>query len=420
MSRIHPKVENAPGLIWRPYQKGWEARWQARTDLVNKGFAPKSQRLWTGEQPTETEAAYISDSCQRLQTEMLLFSRGGIPVAINVFDGTIRSLVNCYQTDPHSRYHKKRYSTRRNHDTMLRRIAVRHGPEELRDIKGRTLLAWCAEWSDGGRMLATWQSVRGLLRVMFSFGFAILEDPECERLCALMSSDAMEIEHSPPRTQSITAEWATAIRVTAREHFDWPCMALAQALQFELTLRQKDVIGEWVPISEPGTSDITWRKQKWLRGLRWSEVDANFVLKHVTSKRQKEIEVNLMLAPMVLEELALMAGVSPAMLRRDMFPTTGPIVKNRLTNWPYNDSEFRRKWRKVANVAGIPRNVFNMDSRAGAISEAVRAGAPLTLIRHAATHSDIAMTQKYDRQAAEATATVMTMRIEKRNKPKTE
>ena len=53
--------------------------------------------------------------------------------------------------------------------------------------------------------------------------------------------------------------------------------------------RQKDVIGEWVPISEPGMSAVINGNSKWLRGLDWKEIDANWICKHVTSKRQKEI-----------------------------------------------------------------------------------------------------------------------------------
>jgi hypothetical protein len=292
----HPRISNAPGLIWRPYQEGWEARWQARTDLINKGFEPKSMRLWTGIEPTEAEAAQISDTCNRMQDEMKIFGRGGLPAA-NPFDGTMRSLINCYQTDPDSRYHKKRYATRRNNDTVLRRISQRHGHELLSDIKARTIISWYKEWSDDGRMLSTWQAVRGLFRVLFSFGFAILEDPECDRLCRVMSSKALQFDMPQSRKQTITAEQVIAVRKAASEWFGWDCIALGQALQFECILRQKDVVGEWVPIAEDGTSDVTWKGQKWLRGLRWSEIDENFILTHVTSKRQKPLEFDLETCP---------------------------------------------------------------------------------------------------------------------------
>jgi len=60
-----------------------------------------------------------------------------------------------------------------------------------------------------------------------------------------------------------------------------------------------------------------------------------------------------------------------------------------------------------------------MDSRAGAISEATDAGADLEQVRHAATHSNISMTQRYSRGAEGKIETVQLARIEHRNKGKT-
>src|SRR6185312_6351907 len=101
----HPKITEAPGHIWRKHVKGWECRWQCRTDLIDKGFKPKSQQLFVGEEPNEIEIAYIQDTCRRLQDEMLTFGRGGLP-SVAPFDGTLASLIKCYQTDTDSRYHK--------------------------------------------------------------------------------------------------------------------------------------------------------------------------------------------------------------------------------------------------------------------------------------------------------------------------
>jgi hypothetical protein len=55
---------------------------------------------------------------------------------------------------------------------------------------------------------------------------------------------------------------------------------LAQALQFELMLRQKDVIGEWVPDSEPGENDIHHDGRKWFRGIRGDAIDGDMILRH--------------------------------------------------------------------------------------------------------------------------------------------
>jgi hypothetical protein len=104
-----PRITDAPGHIWRKHTRGWECRWQARTDLVERGFTPKSQQLFVGEEPNETEVAFIKDQCRRLQDEMLTFGRGGLP-EMNAYEGSLKSLINCYQTDPDSPYRKLRFN----------------------------------------------------------------------------------------------------------------------------------------------------------------------------------------------------------------------------------------------------------------------------------------------------------------------
>lgn len=423
----HPKITDAPGHIWRKHVRGWECRWQCRTDLVEKGFKPKSQQLFVGEEPSETEIAFIQDSCRRLQDEMLTFGRGGLPT-VNPYEGSLRSLINCYQTDPDSTYHKLRFQVRKNTDGLLRRLSKDYGHEDLGDIKGRTILAWHKGWTAGGEKIAMGSAFVGQLRTLFTFGRSILECQECVRLGAVMHD--LRFEGTPARKVSVSAEQADAVRYKARIDFGWDSIALAQAFQFECTLRQKDVIGEFVPLSEPGISDMIHRGQKWLRGIVWQEIDENLILRHVTSKKQKETEVDLKLAPMVLEEFREMIGgedlivVDPVTkkvtVRRDLLPATGPVIRAETNGVPYTDNEYRRKWRKVATAAGVPKNVWNMDSRSGAISEAIAAGVPLEFVRHAANHSDISQTQDYDRAQAKATVKSMTARIEERNKKKTE
>jgi hypothetical protein len=410
-----PTIDNAPGLVWRESGGQWTATWRARTDLVKRGFSPKNHPIWKGTDLTPLAIAEIQDTCRRLQDEMLIFSRGGLPAIVG-FDGSLASLINCYQTDPDSTYHKKRYAVRKNHDITLRRIAATHGAELLADIKGRTLLGWHKQWSNNGQKIAIAHAFIGHLRTLFGFGFTMLEDKECERLCSVMH--LMRFPMPKPRTERLTAEQVIAHRAKAHARY-WDTMALAQALQFEFILRQKDVIGEWVPVSEPGISAVVGPKGKWLMGLRWEEIDENMILRHNTSKRGKDIEVDLRLAPMVMEELALHVQTPIDQLTRASLPASGPLIICEVTGYPYTTAEFRRKWRIVANDAGLPKEVRSMDSRAGGISEADDAGANLEHVREAATHSDVGMTRRYSRGAAKRVAGVSVTRVEHRNKPKT-
>lgn len=420
-----PKLDReAPGLVWRKRKKGWAATWQARTDLVNRGYVPKSAFVWKGDEPNEVDRQHIANRCQQFQSEMLMWGRG-VELPANAFRGTLRSLIQCYRTDPDSPFQKNRYHVRVNRESMLRRIADRHGEEKLSDIKARILIAWHKDFSRDGKRLATGSRFIGQLRALFSFGATLIEDEDCERLCGVMHK--MRFAGTKHRKTSLTAENANAIRAMARKEFGWYSIALGQALQFECTLRQKDVIGELVPLAEPGVSDIIVRNLKWLRGITWQEIDENLILRHITSKKQKLAEVDLKLAPMVIEELQILAGDRSLVLvneitkrvtvNRHLLPASGPIMKCDITGLPWTGNEYRRKWRLVARKCGIPDEVQNMDSRSGAISEAIQAGAPMEFVRHAATHSDVSQTSDYDRGQAEATAKVMRLRVKNRGKP---
>jgi hypothetical protein len=147
------------------------------------------------------------------------------------------------------------------------------------------------------------------LRTLFSFGRSLLGIEDCVRLGMLMHD--FKAESGRRGQKSITSEHADAVRYKARIHFGWPSISLAQAFQFECTFRQKDVIGEWVPLAEPGISEVIDKTEKWIRGIVWQEIDENLILRHVTSKKQKDAEVDLKLAPMVLEELREYTGGEP-------------------------------------------------------------------------------------------------------------
>ena len=152
----------------------------------------------------------------------------------------LSALIQAYQTDPDSPYQTNRYHTRVWRDGKLRQIGERHGETDLTAIRGRTLKAWHKEWACDGAHLPNAGAMIGQLRALFSFGATMLEDPECERLCGALH--LMRFKGSKAREVSVTAEQANAIRAKARE-MGMPSIALGQALQFEGTLRQRDVIG---------------------------------------------------------------------------------------------------------------------------------------------------------------------------------
>jgi hypothetical protein len=186
MSDHPPKIEGAPGLKWLRRKAGWEARWRARLDLVRKGFRPASLGLFRGAMPDEASISYIQAMCERMQNEMLVWGRGGMPEVAR-FDGTMKSLVDCYQADPDSRYGTKdqdralRHQTRRNYDALCRRLVADHGAEKIADIKARILLRWHEQWAEAGKV-AMAHALVGMLRTAIGFGATFLEDEDCARV----------------------------------------------------------------------------------------------------------------------------------------------------------------------------------------------------------------------------------------------
>jgi hypothetical protein len=270
-------------------------------------------------------------------------------------DYTLKELIELYRNDPDSPIRKLKYHVRIKQDRALTRISREHGAHPVRNIKTRTLLAWHKAWASGGKIAAA-NDLIARLRATFKFGFTMFDDRESYRLLKIL--EETRFRSLGPRLVQLTAEHVRAIRIVAKEHFGWDSIALAQALQFELLLSQKDVIGEWVPVEEPGQSDIVLLGQKWLRGLRWSNIDENLILRHAVGSSGRPIEVDLRTAPMVLEELEeLKAFAGTASL-----PRHGPLVCNDINGWPWSTAEYRRKWRKVAKEAGVPDVIKNRDS----------------------------------------------------------
>ena len=176
---------------------------------------------------------------------------------------TLKKLIDRYRDDPDSSFPNLHYQVRAKHGRLLARICREHGQYPLRNVRTRTLVVWYKTWLADGKVAMAHPLV-SRLRVLFRFGATMLEDRDCARLHDAVSD--IRLQTSRSHTLQMTAEQANAIRAVAKENGRFS-IAFAQALQFELLMSQKDVIGEWVPSSEPGESRTTGEKTgKWLRG----------------------------------------------------------------------------------------------------------------------------------------------------------
>ncbi len=376
----------APGLKRRRNRDGTvRLHWVARTDLVKAGYQPKTVRLHYDE-ADHLQREMIVAACHRHQTEMLEWAAGrrNQPYA---FDGTLKSLIACYQMDAASPYRELKWNTQRTYDQVLGIISKAFGSRSLAALG----IADFRRWYDAAkkpRKLCGPERVRkahgiiSMIRRLVAYG-KMTERPHCARLAGIL--DEARFKQPARRRAKLELRHVRAIVAKAVE-VNRLSLALGTAIQFETTLRQRDVIGEWEPAGAD-LSGIVLNGRRWVNGLTWADLGSDLVVFKDTTKTGQTAAHDLKLFPMVID---ILNRIPPD--RR-----IGPLIVDETAGRPYAEHAYARDWRTVARAAGVPDDVWNMDARAGGISEADDAGAELDDIRSSAAHSQASTTARYVR-----------------------
>lgn len=420
---VKPKIDDAPGLIWKSSKSGWTAIWQARRDLIKRGFRPTSQRLLEiTATPTDTEKLFIAQRCVELQTKMLTWGRGGptiAPTTADGYDGTLAGLIRCYEMKPTSPFQTIRHGSQVTARNRHNRLINDYGKVPVSDITLDLVTDWRANWikevrdrnpnSNNPQVgLSMANTLVDTLRQLLIFGASRLKDQACK----VARAELHDSKFKKPKKgdKFLTRDHAVAFRRAAHA-MGFPSMAQAQAIQYDTGFRQKDVVGEWLPQSDVNSppSDVLRGADKWCYGVRWNEIAQTgnkLVLNHTTSKREKIWSGNIAMCVMIMAEFQAMPQPLPA---------SGPVIIDESTGRPYSASQFRKRWRKIAKAAGIPDDVCNMHNRAGAITESFSVNVAPDKTRAFAVHSDLRTTQGYNRGSDAAIDEV----LEARNKNRT-
>jgi hypothetical protein len=261
---------------------------------------------------------------------------------------TVADLVRLFRTS--EKYRNLRFKVRGDYDRRIDRIMQDCGPTNLAELRGPDIRRLYELWSENGAKKPMGHGIITTLRILINFGVTALEEPECTRISVLLRG--MRFKPPGSRTERLSEEQAESIIAKARRD-GRDSIALAQAFQTDCALRQTDVLGEFVPHSEPGVSDVTLNEKKWLRGIRWSAIDNNLILRHTMSLDSKQVEIDLKKCPHVKAELD----------RMGKRPTSGPVIIDEDTGKPYPGYKFRSIWRRIATSVGVPPEIKNMDSR---------------------------------------------------------
>lgn len=299
-------------------------------------------------------------------------------------------------SDPDSGFADIQGNTAEGYKPWLKMVRTTIGKRLLSRIVAKEARRWHREWkvlasrrgTDGAR-----QAYGGIQawKILLNYGI------ECGiQKCRQLRADMEKIRfpRNPPRDVTITYAEAKRFVIEAL-HRGWKNLALAQAVQFECFLRQKDVIGAWQKVAanyvaQPG--EIVLRGKVW-RGLTLDMITLDTDLRIRTSKTGQPVVHTTRACQLVVLSLAGFGSDE----------WKGPVAC-RPDGTPFPDRQsYAKAWRKIAKAVGISDVAQNMDNRASAVSEAAEAGVATGDIQRQTGHSGTAILDKtYKRLGSEA------------------
>lgn len=392
------RPEGAPGYKCKANRDGTcREGWEARHDLVKRGYQPSWVRLYYPDTPDGRRQ--LEARCKDLQGQMLAWAANEGRLPEHGYDGTIKGLARSFLSDQEgSPYFGLKWNSQAHLDKNLKIVVATVGDRQTGKLLGPDFKRWHKNWGapDEKGRVRRWRAKHCMDAVRWIIAYGVTcGHADCLRADMILSK--LRFPTPPARTSKLLLEHVQAIRAVAHEK-GVGSIALATVLQFELTLRQKDVIGEWepAPLAEGG---ILYKGRRWANGLLWSDIGSDMVLRKKPTKTLRHgvvVEFDLSLYPLIIEEIAKVS------LERRV----GPMIVSERTGEPYKHRTFTQTWRKIADAAGVPANVWNMDARAGGISESEDAGADEADRMKHAGHTRPETHRKYARGSLEETRRV--------------
>lgn len=407
-----PRRGDTPGLKRNrrglPY---WMARQVVRDP---RGFPDPSIAL-PADADHETLKALCTEHTARLEAWISQTATAEPSPTKTRYDGTMKSACRIYQEHPLSDFHGVKFTTQKFYLGCLRRIEATVGVRLIRNLTTNDFKNWYNQWrkpevyvdEDGkkrqgneriDRAHDTISMVRTVIYFMAADGNA-----ECEKIAARL--EKIKFEKGGARQEELTYQHATAFIRTA---FDMSrrglipadralMMSIGVAAQFELMLRQMDIIGEWASIGAKRklpsgivTLDLPAINptEQWAGYFTWENIAAwRWRMKTSKSKYRAANDFDLTRYSLLHP---LLDGVP-------LHERSGAIVKGQ-RGLPIRARSYGNWFRDIARVAEIPDAVWNMDARAGGAGEADEAGATIEEIRDGLTHTTTATTVRYIRR----------------------
>lgn len=359
------------------------------------------------------------------------------PKARTLYDGRVLSACRIYQEHPLSAFNTRiKANTRRTYLSSLNLIEASCPTRLIRKLNVLDMQRWYDEWRKGAVLvdadgnettgperidrahdaISMWKTV---LRFQVALGVNHPGFKDCKALLDALENagSLVSFEKGGAREEEMTYAHASAF---VRAALDLEArgilpprrglyMAIGVAAQFELALRQKDIIGErpktlrdQEKATHRGAAAIDYAGQVWTGYFTWENIPG-WRWRTKTSKSKYRSAVNF-----DLTIYSLLFPLLEAVPRQDR---VGAIIKGE-HGYAIQERSYRKWFRPIARAAGIPDAVWSMDARAGAGTEAEESGAAHDDIKTLLTHSpkQEATTMRYKRRQDRARVDVQQLR----------
>lgn len=359
----------------------------------------------------QENTARLRDHIATEKKKLLASDGEAHPVLKTRYDGTMKAACQIYQEHPLSAFHHVGHSTRRGYLADLKVIIESVGPRLVRNVTVLDAQNWYREWRKGvpyvdeetgerwvgPERVARAHNAIAMVRTVLRF-MAALRHADCKLLAEELAK--VQFEREGARDQELTYQQVRDFLRAAAEMAGKGMiekdralnLSIGVAAQFEMMLRQGDIIGKWMPrkadTKHPGGITILHHDDEtWAGFFTWEKVPGwRWRTRTSKSKYRAAVEFDLTLYDLLY----------PLLEQVPLKERSGAIVKGE-HGLPIRYRTYAKTFRKIARYAKIPDEVWNMDARAGGATEAEESGVAIDLIKEGLTHTNTVTTGRYIR-----------------------
>ena len=389
----------APGISWSGKNPDRQyANWKPPAKYKKAGYSVGPIKLDPPGRSDDEHQPARALRCRELTKDMLQWHEEQDQPKVD--PTTWKYLIARYKTDEYSPFQEVKENTRAGYIQQLNKLEEVIGHTKIEAMSYEAIKVLQKAMEKKGRSVAYIHRFFNTLRRVANYGKALKIGPARDVAETLSE---MRFQNSPARQVAPTREQVYAI-IDAADAEGSKAFALGIMMQYEFALRAVDVRGQWLK-ADAAEGGIIRNGKRWQDGLTWDMIDADLsVMRKLISKTARSMpepyEFDLTGTPDIrarLEELRPVDAV-------------GPVIVSGRSGLPYTIYGWSQAWARLREKAGLPKDIWMMDTRAGAVTEAKSLGADPYMLRDAAQHKDVHTTDRYSRARSDAANNVVKLR----------